>query len=444
MRLLNRSLVGFSIYSVLVLLIVTPMFYWMVDGIIIETVDKELLLQKKEIQSRIQNIKSSDLTSWEDLDGDVVIELEPFNGKIIGDSIYNSTEFNSYSHQMEHYRVLVSSVYSQNEPYRLVAQISLVESEDLIKAIATTQLVVLLVLLSGLFIIHWKISKRIWGPFYSTLEGLKKFEVERAPYLQLPPTSIREFQDLNQAITQLTQRSHQVYLNQKEFTENAAHEMQTPLAVFQSKLDLLLQTNLSEEQAKVLQSLLDASSRLTKLNKALLLLSKIDNHQFIETHPFDIVDLTTRLLSFYEHEAEAKSIRIDTIIKNAFSIFFNVTLADILFSNLISNAIRHSNPKSKVAIIISGNSWEIHNEGPPLTIDSERIFDRFQKGSNDSARTGLGLAIVKKICDISGLDLAYRYENEIHIFTIVFPQSIFLKSIQRLGEINRAISPLCF
>ncbi len=418
MRLLNRTLLNFLIYSVLVLLIVTPVFYWVVNRIIIERVDETLQIQKREIESRIQKINSeSDLKQWEDLDGEVVIEPALRNTK---DSIYNKMQFNSFSNEMEPYRVLTTSISFHGKPYRLVAHVSLVESEDLIKALATLQLIVLAVLLSGLLIINWWISKRIWRPFYHTLDALKKFEIEKAPSLQLQSSSIKEFEDLNRAIKQLTERDYQVYLQQKEFTENASHEMQTPLAVFQSKLELLLQTPLTEHQAQVMESLMDATDRLGKLNKALLLLSKIENRQFVEMETINVAAFTSKLISLYQTEADAKEIRIHSHFKTDLTITYNPTLFDILLSNLISNAIRHGNPKSKVQISVSDHEWKIQNEGLALTFAQEKIFDRFQKGNTTSSRTGLGLAIVKKICDTSGVRLSYEQHDSDHTFIVSF------------------------
>ena len=208
------------------------------------------------MRTRLQKIKSeSDIKIWEDIDGDVVIKLEPFKGRRTFDSIFSTTSYNSFSRKMEPYRVLVSFTMIVDSPYRLEERISLVEIEDLIEALSATQLMVLLTLLSGLVIINWWISRRTWRPFYHTLDELKKFEIDKTPNLQLLPSTIKEFEDLNRVITQLTQQDHEAYINQKEFTETAAHEMQTPLAILQTKLELMLQTNLSPQQAQIMGSL---------------------------------------------------------------------------------------------------------------------------------------------------------------------------------------------
>ena len=419
MRLLNRTTLNYLIYSIVVLLVVTPVFYFVIDQLFTKDVDETLLLQKQEIQYRFQKIKSeSELQVWTDLDGDV--RVEPSNGKLYPDSIFNLVQYDSLADEMEPYRILSSTVMLGIKPYHLTARISLVESEDLIKAIVVTQAIVLVALLAGLLIINGWVSKRIWKPFYDTLGKLENFEVEKTPFLKFGSSSIKEFNDLNKAIEQLADRNYKSYLSQKEFTENAAHEMQTPLAIFQSKLELLMQTkNLSEEQAILMASLSEATSRLSKLNKALLLLSKIENNQFTEDETVDVTALTNKLIDIFNKQATTDEILFKTTFLNHLSISFNPTLIDILLSNLISNAIKHNPGRGIIEISISGRQWKISNPGSPL-ISPDRIFERFQKGTSSHASTGLGLAIVKKISDTNGIAIQHEYENNWHSFTIRF------------------------
>ena len=419
MRLLNRTTLNYLIYSIVVLLVVTPVFYFVIDQLFTNDVDETLLLQKQEIQYRFQKIKSeSELQVWADLDGDV--RVEPSNGKLYPDSIFNLVQYDSLADEMEPYRILSSTVMLGIKPYHITARISLVESEDLIEAIVVTQAIVLVALLAGILIINGWVSKRIWKPFYDTLGKLENFEVEKTPFLKFGSSSIKEFNDLNKAIEQLADRNYKSYLSQKEFTENAAHEMQTPLAIFQSKLELLMQTkNLSEEQAILMASLSEATSRLSKLNKALLLLSKIENNQFTEDETVDVTALTNKLIDIFNKQATTNEILFKTTFLNNLSISFNPTLIDILLSNLISNAIKHNPGRGLIEISISGRQWKISNPGSPL-ISPDRIFERFQKGTSSQASTGLGLAIVKKISDTNGIAIQHEYENNWHSFTIKF------------------------
>lgn len=419
MRLLNRTTFNYLLYSILVLFVVTPIFYFVIDQLITKDVEETLFLQKKEIQYRLQKIKSDgDLLIWADLDGEV--KIEPTNGKHYPDSIFNLTQYDSLSNEVEPYRVLSTTVIAGGKFYHLTARVSLVESEDLIKAIVIAQAVVLVFLLVGLLLINSLVSKRIWKPFYDTLQKLENFEVEKTPFLKLGTSSIIEFGDLNKAIEKLAERNYKSYLSQKEFTENAAHEMQTPLAVFQSKLELLMQTkNLSEEQAELIGSLTEATMRLSRLNKALLLISKIENNQYSENERVNVIELTNKLVSTFEKVALTNNILIKTSFVNDLSIFFNPALIDILLSNLLSNAIKHNSTNGVIEINIFNRQWKISNAGNPL-ISSDKIFERFQKGTTNQTSTGLGLAIAKKICDMNGVTIQYEYQNNCHIFSINF------------------------
>lgn len=426
MKLLNRTLRGFLIYAVAVLLIVTPVLYIVINNVIIQQVDETLQIHKREIQSRLEKLPSeSAVDQWEDLDGEVIVE--PLTGPLKRDSIYTLDEAqrrhrgkvgarrHDHNPENEVYRVLESTAIIKGKPYKLQARISLVESEDLIETLSITQFVLLAVLLSGMLIINWWNSKRVWSPFYKTLDTLKSFQIEKNKPVDLSPSKITEFNDLNNAIDELTKRDHEAFISQREFTENAAHEMQTPLAVFQSKVELLLQTRPSEQQASLIESLLDATSRLNGLNKALLLLARIDNGQFPQSEVVDLAQTTARLTDDF-------NIVVD--VKGDGRVSFNRSLLEILLSNLISNAVRHSEPGSVISIIIDKGYWEIINPGPPLSIPAERIFERFSKGTSNQASLGLGLAIARKICDTNDLSLSYGYYNALHHFTIKFPDKL--------------------
>ncbi len=421
MKLLNKSLVGFAIYAVVAVLLLTPIFYIVINNLIIDSVDKTLQVHKREIVSRLEALPSeTEVQQWEDLDGEVIVA--PSDRKRSADSIYTLEVSGSDALQPEVYRVLQSSVTIKGKPYHLQARVSIVESEDLIRTLAWAQLALLIALLSGVLVIHWWNSRSTWKPFYTTLEKLKAFRLEKNNPLTLTPSKIKEFNDLNAAIIDLTRRDQAAFIVQKEFTENAAHEMQTPLAIFQSKIELLLQTQPSETQAPLLESLLDATSRLNQLNRALLLLARIDNRQFHDQEQTEIAALVSTVCARYNGERISKEMNFDVDIINSFEVIMNGPLLDILVSNLISNAIRHGARGAAIKIAIDKNTLTIMNPGTPLPFPPDKLFQRFTKGVNQRDGLGLGLAIVRKITDTAGLDLQYRFA-EGHIFTLEFPKS---------------------
>lgn len=420
MRLLDRTIIKYLVYSAVVVLIGIPAFYFVINKLFIDDIDETLVLRKNDLRRKIEKVSSpKDVKILETFDRN--IEVRPLS-KMHADTLYYVTQFDSLENELEPYRALSSVVTLQGQQYELILRISLVENEDLIETIVTIQAVLLILLLAGMLIINWQISKQVWKPFYSTLEKLRQFELDKNPVLQLGKSTTKEFEDLNRAITQLAEHNYKTYLNQKEFTENASHEMQTPLAVFQTKLELLMQSKgLSEEQATLIQSLTDATNRLNRLNKSLLLLSKIDNNQFPEIEPVKISGLTNATLDQFRDQLNGRSIQVNFLFSEERVISGNKTLMEILFSNLIANAIRYNNDQGILEIKMENKAWTVSNTGDRLSIHREKIFERFQKGDHTSVGTGLGLAIVKKICDRSGFTIEYDFKNDRHIFSLTFP-----------------------
>jgi signal transduction histidine kinase len=238
--------------------------------------------------------------------------------------------------------------------------------------------------------------------------------------LNLPRSSIAEFRDLSTAITQLVQQNHKAYKNQREFTENASHEMQTPLAICRTKLELLAQSkDLSQDQAELIGQLFDGMDRITRLNKNLLLLARIENRQFFDTEEINLSGAVQKSVHAYHRQASEKSLQVTQNVDQDSFIKFNPILLEVLINNLVSNAIRHTPESGTVDIVGSREFILVTNSGPPLE-HPEKIFQRFHRESRSTLGSGLGLSIVKKVCDVSGCRIAYRYTSSGHQFQIWF------------------------
>ncbi|MHB1920889.1 MAG: sensor histidine kinase [Chitinophagaceae bacterium] len=421
MKLLQKTLLTYLVYSIIVVLLAIPIFYGLIRKMFISDVDESLQQRKVELATRLNSIQNpSEFLLYQDLLNGHII-LRPAKSLPVRDQFSNLEIYDSTSQEKNPFRQLTTLIRVHGQPYQLTILQSLVDSEDLQQGIVTTQALLLITLLAGLLLINQVQSKRIWRPFYATLEALKKFELDKNPNLGLPSSRIREFQDLHKVITQLTEKNYLVYLQQKEFTENAAHEMQTPLAVFQSKLDLLLQSqSLNQDQADLIHSLTQSSQKLSRLNQCLLLLSKIENHQFVELQNLSVDLIVNRLVLQLEDQIRAKNITLNITVVSSAHLKTNVTLLEMLLSNLISNAIRHNHPNGHIQITLKEKEFNIFNSGSPLSFAEEKIFDRFQKGDQSQKSLGLGLAIAKKICDTSGFKLQYDFENGQHHFCLRF------------------------
>ena len=266
------------------------------------------------------------------------------------------------------------------------------------------------------------ISARLWRPFDKTLEAIEAFRLESGSCPQLPRCDVEEFTRLNNALSQLMLNNLASYRLQKEFAENASHEMQTPLAVFRSKLDMLLQDpNLTMEQAAVIQDLYDMCARLSKMSRGLLLLAKIDNRQYAATEALDLKAFIQRQLPYYESLCVEKNLIITFSSHDVqCMVKANRTLLESLVSNLVVNAMRHNRANGKITITVADGSLGIANTSAEPMLDASRVFNRFYRPVPSDSGNGLGLAIAKAVCDYHGWDIAYSFnaESMTHKFTI--------------------------
>jgi len=273
----------------------------------------------------------------------------------------------------------------------------------------------------GLVLINRRLSKEIWNPFYATLEKLRNYRMEQQGSLHFEKNNIAEFNDLNQTIAQLTERNYAVYQSQKEFTENASHEMQTPLAVLQTKLELLMQTQpLTAEQAALISTLADTNARLAKLNNSLLLLTKIENNQYGDLENIDVTETCRKIVNQVGYQAEVKRISVTTDFQQAIFVNANKTLIEILISNLLTNAIRYNYEGGSITVTTADRNLWIRNTSTASKLDANKIFERFHKEGGDSRSIGLGLAIVKRICTLYRFSIQYNYADGLHNFHIQF------------------------
>jgi signal transduction histidine kinase len=402
---------------VITYIIIAGTFYLAMDYVIRKDVEERLKVEMNDFEHYIQSN-----AKWKEGNYFVENKIElkkiaieiPFNY-----SFKDTVLRNKYSGELVPFREINFYTRIGSESYKVSIRKSLIESDDLLYFITVTMLGLLLLGLLLLYIFQRKISKQIWMPFYHTLSEAKQFDLKTDKKLKTESGGIYEFEELNDVLLKMTQKMRKDYQNLKEFTENASHEIQTPLALINARVEQLIQDkNLSEEQMYWIQEIHNSSMRLSKLNYALLLLSKIENEQFPETERVDFNELIKIKFLEFEDILSHKNIEMKIVQAGSFSMLMNKDLADILISNLVGNSIKHNLFNGKIDVSINNNEILVENTGLTLKSKTEKLFQRFKKEQTNSSSLGLGLAIVKKICDYYKLNIQYKFEAGIHSIKI--------------------------
>ncbi|MDQ6889115.1 MAG: HAMP domain-containing histidine kinase [Bacteroidota bacterium] len=335
-------------------------------------------------------------------------------------SITNTYGYTTKGKEKIPYRQLLQVVSIFGTPYQVIIRQSQEQKTALVTDVTRIMLFVFAGLFAATLIFNWAISKRLWKPFRHSLNKIRSAELQKMEAIHFENTNTQEFNELNTSLNYMTGKMYRDYVNMKEFTENAAHEMQTPVAVVQSKLELLLQDdNLNDGQVQSILQSTTALSRLSKLNEGLLLLAKIENHQYETTAEINLNDLTKKYLHLFEEFIKQKQLNIKTTFDGEFKIKLHPVLAGSLITNLLGNAIKYNYDGGMIEVIISENNYHIRNTSAKEPIDSKKLFTRLHM-TNDSGETsnGLGLAIVKKITDVHNLLVSYHTQNGVHSFEI--------------------------
>ena len=305
--------------------------------------------------------------------------------------------------------------------YFIAARDTLLEEEDLLGVIAIVTGSLFVLLLLSLYFINRKLSLKIWQPFYKTLNELKEFSYDKPGFQLSSESDLFEFTELNKTLDKLTQKVISDYQTLKRFTEDASHEIQTPLAVIQSKLETLMQyPDLKKDQAEIIKSAYVYTLRISKLTQTLLLLTKIANDQFPEKREINLSEMLNEKINIFEGQISDKSIKVSKEIGPDCFLETNFFLAESLVINLIGNAVKHNIKTGTININLDKNHMEISNTGENLPVPSSKLFDRFYKTNKSSDSPGLGLAIVKEICKLNKWEIRYEYLDNLHTVIVDF------------------------
>lgn len=415
MKLFNRYTRINILATILIFLLASITYYFLLRIVIIGQLDDDLKIEQHEIEGYVARFgKLPDPIEVKDQ----IIRYVEVSGPVATEPLF-STVPSAQDHQ-ESMRQLQFELCLNNSWYLITVGKDLEGTRAIIHAVILITLGTILVILLTSLVLNRMLIRKLWQPFYGTLEAMRQYRIGQSERPRFSNTDIDEFQSLNATLNKSISRAEADFRHLKEFTENASHELQTPLAVVKSKLDILIQDDaLSESQSRLVQNAYEAVHKLTRLNSSLLLLSKIENRQFATLTPIRFDQIIEQKL---DELAELLREKDFTIVKalEPVTINMNIQLADILLNNLFSNAIRHSPDHSILRLEMNSRNFCMANTAQGDQLDESRLFDRFYKSGNASDHHGLGLSIAAQICQVSGLAIQYQYGSKQHQFRILF------------------------
>ena len=391
-------------------------------------------IMRKEVQYSVDEIlfnrKTNIIKIFESKGGKIPYEEFSFTDFTISETsnkledVYTDTLiYEATDQEFDEYRKLVTSFANQGKEYRLEIVKAHLESDEIISTVLLSLALIFILMFIGFFLFTSYFANNIWKPFHVTLAKLKAFEAEKPDPFIPEETRIKEFSELNNVLTEITGRVQRTFISQKQFLENASHEMQTPLAIIQNQSELLItDKNLTEAQSEKIVRILDSTQRITRLNKALQLISKIENAQFIDTEQCKLSEVIKKVLSYFDGQQENLNISVE-VAADETTINANATLVEVLITNLVKNAFLHNVPDGFINIKLENNSLVVINPSENKSLPTDKLFQRFFKQGQSKDSWGLGLAISKRICELNNWQLLYSSELTTHTFTINFSNS---------------------
>jgi signal transduction histidine kinase len=414
LKLLTKSTYYFLLLLSFVLIAGAVLLYFTIRRGVYRQIDNSLITEKVIIQDQIE--QTDTIPDFEASFGHQIEirvadshlrEFQVINDTIMPDSVSGDNLPFRY--------IFYSGNTDRNKGYTIRILQTLSEKKELLEDISLYMFFLFLSLFLISILLNYLISRKLWDPFYETVDKAEKFDIQSDKPIDLPETNIKEFKQLNMVFNQMTRKMRSDYVNLKEYNENSAHEIQTPLAIIRSKLEILMQRKeLKKDSINLIKSIDEATTRLLKLNQGLLLISKIDNLYFRDEREISLSKIVESSIVHYREIMQLKKISVTVEANDPAVVRMNETLAEVLVSNLISNAVRYNIDGGFIKCYINNDYLEISNIGVPLKADPELLFHRFHRNSENPQSIGLGLSIVKKITDTYRMKIIYTCSDNIH------------------------------
>lgn len=417
MKLIHHTISRLSIVMIVILTFWAGFFFFSILDEILDETDDTLENYKYLIIQQVLRDTSA-IHNNSDLMSQYFIKEIPEKQAIhYQERYFDSTRFYEIEYDFDPVRVLKTAFQGQNKKfYELTIMISTLEQDDMIEAILWFIVILYVSLLICILIVSEFIFRKSLTPLYKLLNWLDHFTLGgKNPPLD-NSTKIKEFQRLNETIFKMTHRNEEMYAQQKQFIENASHELQTPLAICQNKLELLAErSDCTEGQLEEIEDIHRNIGRIVKFNKSLLLLSRIENGQFHEIKEIELNSIIKELVKNFQDIYEYKKLHIEIKEDAICNVHMNESLSNILITNLLKNAMIHTPSEGEIIIHIQSSKITFSNSTNNCTLDRSRLFTRFYQADNKKKNsTGLGLAIVQSIVNLYHFHIFYSFDGKHH------------------------------
>ncbi|MCF8261912.1 MAG: HAMP domain-containing histidine kinase [Melioribacteraceae bacterium] len=257
-------------------------------------------------------------------------------------------------------------------------------------------------------------------PFNKILKTMRTYKIGTNNNIPKVKTSTSEFVKMQELFQEMIGRIEDDYKRLKEYTENMAHEIQTPLAIIRSKIEnLFASESVMEKHSDSIEAIYNEANHLSKLGSTLNLLTKIENNEYTNAKNILTKEVIVNHTAAVQELFELKSLKIELDLSDSHEIYIDPILLDIIIKNLLSNVQNYTSANSTIRILSEDNSISFINKGKPLPFGKDELFERFKRNTNSNNSLGLGLALVKKICEINNLQLNYNYNDGFHEFRII-------------------------
>lgn len=420
MKLLTKSTLLIATLSLFLFFFMGIIFFQVLKNMSISDLNRELADLKEIVVDYLEEYKADEFKALPGIDSLSVQAMGRTDqaAEVLGDTLM----YDSKDGQFKTYRYIQFMTETEEEFYQVKIFKSTNPTDKLVERVTLLMTLMVILFLAGIFILNRFIFASLWRDFFVAIEKLKQFETTKEPVI-LGEQDIEEFDELKQALEDMTRRLAKDYRELKEYTDHTTHELQTPLAVIKAKAELLIQSkNMGAAEMKCLQAINTSVNQLSRLNSTLTLITRIENGQFTEKEEIKLTGLLDRHLELLEEHIDLRGIKVEKLYHDGDKVLLmDQGLADLLIANLLKNAIAHNIEGGCIVLETQPGSFRIINDGPPLRFSQEELFTRFVRDTRRTGNFGLGLSLVKKVCETYNFSINYSYDNQQHTFIVTLP-----------------------